>query len=62
MKHLTALLLCLILILPLAACGFSSGSEVEKNLILSAYVDKDNVATLVCDSGKILTIPDVKGA
>lgn len=62
MKRLIALLLCLILILSLAACGFSSGSAAEKNLMLSAHVDEDNVAALVCDSGKVLTIPDVKDA
>lgn len=62
MKRLIALLLCLILILPLAACGSSSGSAAEKNRVISAHVDEDHVSYLVCDSGKVLTIPDSEDA
>lgn len=63
MKRIIALLMCFVLVASVAACGFTAEkTAVEKNRISRAFIDDQNVAYLVCDSGSVLKIQDAKGA
>lgn len=62
MKRLCALILTLLAVISLTACGSTESNPDSENASLSAIIDTSDTGFIVCDSGNILEIPDTKEA